>query len=49
MKQWMHEYTANIEKVNEFYLSQLQILINKIDELKTQIKKKNVFFSNLRI
>lgn len=47
IKQWIHEYTANVDKINEFYLSQLSIIINRIDELKSEIKKTQVNLSSI--
>ncbi len=43
IKQWIHEYTANVDKVNDFYLSQIASIMNRIDELKSEIRKENVW------
>ena len=44
IKQWIHEYTANVDKVNDFYLSQLSNLMTRIDELKAEIHKEHVSY-----
>lgn len=45
MRQWVHEYTANVDKINQFYLTQLQNLINRIEELKEVIQSVEVHFN----
>ena len=42
IKQWIHEYLANVDKVNAFYLSQLEDIMNRIAELKATIRARNV-------
>eukprot|EP01022_Parablepharisma_sp_SALTPOND_P004520 TRINITY_DN120435_c3_g1_i1.p1 TRINITY_DN120435_c3_g1~~TRINITY_DN120435_c3_g1_i1.p1 ORF type:complete len:700 (+),score=58.28 TRINITY_DN120435_c3_g1_i1:6770-8869(+) len=47
IKHWIHEYTANVDKVNDFYLSQLDTIMTRIDELKGEIKKATVTLLSL--
>ncbi len=42
IKQWIHEYTASVDKVNEFYTMQLESLMARIEELKAAIKNREV-------
>eukprot|EP00826_Nyctotherus_ovalis_P020851 TRINITY_DN1661_c0_g2_i2.p1 TRINITY_DN1661_c0_g2~~TRINITY_DN1661_c0_g2_i2.p1 ORF type:complete len:156 (-),score=42.40 TRINITY_DN1661_c0_g2_i2:578-1045(-) len=42
IKQWIHEYTANVDNINSFYLSQIDVITNKLEELKMEIQKTQV-------
>lgn len=39
IKQWIHEYTANVDNINSFYLSQIDVITSKFEELKMEIQK----------
>ena len=43
IKQWIHEYTANVDNINNFYLDQLSSITSKIDILTSKIQKTQVF------
>jgi hypothetical protein len=42
IKQWIHEYTANVDNINNFYLAQLGKITSKIDILTSEIQKIQV-------